>query len=79
VFSVYFNTVHQVKGMMMNSVLQNPNVEKLLEKVKQEILSGVKHGFFDYQITCEIIQGKKRKITVKTGKSHRFFVSEEEL
>lgn len=62
----------------MSDFQKNP-LEKALEMLTREIRIGVKHGFFEYQIHCEIIANKKRKITIKAGKSYQFHVSEEEL
>jgi hypothetical protein len=45
----------------------------------ETIKSGVKHGFFECQIYCEIVKGNKRKITIKTGKSYQHYISEDEF
>ena len=58
---------------------QKGTLEKVLEKVTNEIKSGVKHGFFEYQITCEIVKENKRKITIKTGKSYQYHIPEDEF
>lgn len=58
---------------------QKRTLERALEMLTHEIRTGVKHGFFEYQILCEIAANKKRKITIKAGKSYQFYVPEEEL
>ncbi len=63
----------------MGGLTQKSNLEEVLDKIRGEILSGVKHGFFDYQITCEIAKDKKRKLTLKTGKSYQFYISDHEV
>lgn len=63
----------------MGNLIQKSNLEAVLDKIRLEILSGVKHGFFDYQITCEIAKDKKRKLTLKTGKSYQFYISDHEV
>jgi len=60
------------------------DIDKITEKegfskMLSDIFSGIKHGFFKCEIECETIQGKKRQITYKAGKSHKFVVSEDEL
>lgn len=47
-----------------------------LEKV---VVDGLRHGFFEYSITCEIGKGGQRQLVIRTGKSHKFTIPEEEL
>lgn len=69
-----------MKGdLKMGNLIQKSNLEIVLDKIRTEILSGVKHGFFDYQITCEVTKDKKRKVTVKTGKSYQFYIPDNEV
>jgi hypothetical protein len=57
----------------------NRTLEKALEQITEAIKSGVKHGFFECQINCEIVKGNKRKITIRTGKSYQHHISEDEF
>lgn len=54
-------------------------LEKFMGLLKREILSGLRHGFFDFQITTEVIKGKKRRVTFKAGKTHLFVINEDEF
>ena len=54
-------------------------VKKVFEQLANEIKSGVKHGFFEYQINCEVVKENKRKITIKTGKSYQYYISEDDF
>lgn len=54
-------------------------LDKFWEKIKQEINSGLKHGFFEYELSAEKIKDKKRSLTLKAGKTHRFIISEDEI
>jgi hypothetical protein len=47
-----------------------------LEKV---VVEGLRHGFFDCSISCEIGNGGKRQLVIRAGKSHKFTIPEEEL
>jgi hypothetical protein len=49
-------------------------VAEAMAKVTEIMLDGLRHGFFDMAITCEIGTDQKRILTVKSGKSHRFVV-----
>jgi hypothetical protein len=44
------------------------------EHMARELLDGVRHGFFEMTVTVEMMQSKKRCITIKAGKSYRFIV-----
>jgi hypothetical protein len=43
------------------------------------VVEGLRHGFFDCSITCEIGNGGKRQLVIRAGKSHKFIIPEEEL
>jgi hypothetical protein len=43
------------------------------------ILDGLKHGFFDLRITCELVKDRKRRVVIKAGKCHQFTIREEDL
>lgn len=58
---------------------QNGEFEKAIRKLCLEVHDGLKHGFFDFSLTCEIISGHKRRFTIKSGKSFQYVISEEEL
>jgi hypothetical protein len=44
------------------------------EHMTRELIEGVHHGFFEMVVTVELMQSKKKCITIKAGKSHRFVV-----
>ncbi len=47
-----------------------------LEKVMVE---GLRHGFFECVIACEIGRGGKRELVIRAGKSHKFTIPEEQV
>jgi hypothetical protein len=47
-----------------------------LEKVMVE---GLRHGFFEYVIACEIRHGGKRHLVIRAGMSRKFVIPEEEV
>ena len=61
------------------AIMNDNEQEKFMNKLRNEIMSGLKHGFFDFQITREVIKGKKRRITFKAGKTFVFILNEDEL
>jgi hypothetical protein len=50
-----------------------------LDKVIEVVRDGLGHGFFECKITAEVVQGRKRSLTIQAGKSHRFVIEESEL
>jgi hypothetical protein len=53
--------------------------DNFFNSLKEIIVDGLHHGFFKFTISSEIIKGEKRCLTVDAGKSHRFFISNQEL
>ena len=54
-------------------------LDAALRKLRQEVIDGVGHGFFHYTVSCEIVNGRTRRMIITAGKSHRFNIPEEEL
>ena len=42
-------------------------------------MEGLHHGFFDCEVTCEVVNERKRRLVIKAGKSHQFTIGEHEL
>ena len=49
-----------------------------MDRLTREVRDGLRHGFFEISVVCEIENGGKRGLTIKAGKSHRFTIPEEE-
>jgi hypothetical protein len=43
------------------------------------VSDGLIHGFFDFRITCEIVEGQKRALTINAGKKYRFTIPKEQI
>jgi hypothetical protein len=54
-------------------------VREALDRLEGLVVEGLKHGFFEYSIACEIANGGKRQLVIRAGKSHKFTIPEEEL
>lgn len=54
-------------------------LDRVRDCLIQEVDDGLRHGFFDLAVTCETVNGKKRRLTIKAGKNHRFIIPEEEI
>jgi hypothetical protein len=53
-------------------------LEQALRRLETEVREGLQHGFFDFSITCEVIKGGKRRLTIKAGKSYQFVIPAQE-
>ena len=54
-------------------------LEQAIDLLTREVRDGLRHGFFELTVACEIVKGGKRGLTVKSGKNHRFTIPEEEI
>jgi hypothetical protein len=58
---------------------KNGQVREALDRLEGLVVEGLKHGFFDYSIACEIANGGKRQLVIRAGKSHKFTIPEDEV
>ena len=54
-------------------------VREALDQLEGLVVEGLKHGFFDYSIACEVANGGKRKLVIRAGKSHKFTIPGDEV
>ena len=65
--------------------LQNPDngyggqMLEALDRIRSLVVDGLKHGFFDYSISCEVGNKGKRQLVIRAGKSHKFTIPEDDL
>jgi hypothetical protein len=65
-----------------NPPFQPANSEQFreaLDRLERLVVDGLRHGFFDYSIACEVANGGKRKLVIRAGKSHKFTIPEDEV
>ena len=64
---------------------QNPGSDyggqlgEALGHLRRLVVEGLKHGFFDYSISCEIGNKGRRRLVIRAGKNHKFTIPEEDL
>lgn len=51
-------------------------VGNMLERMDELVRDGLRHGFFEFTITCETGQGRRREVLIRAGKSERFIIPE---
>ena len=49
-------------------------LREALDRIEGLVVDGLRHGFFDYSIACEMGQ-----LVIRAGKSHKFTIPEEEV
>ena len=57
---------------------QAPAIDHALNRVLAEIHDGLRHGFFEFTLTCEVIGQERRRLTLRAGKSHQFVIPKDE-
>jgi hypothetical protein len=43
-------------------------------RILAEIEAGLRHGFFEYTLTCEVIGHGRRRLVLHAGKSYQFLI-----
>jgi hypothetical protein len=51
----------------------------MISTLNRIISDGLRHGFFDLSVACQIGKERKREVTIKAGKNFRFVIPESEL
>lgn len=54
-------------------------IREMLDRLQILVVDGLKHGFFDYSINCEIGNRGNRHLVIRAGKSHKFTIPEDEV
>jgi hypothetical protein len=54
-------------------------LREALDRIEGLVVDGLRHGFFDYSIACEIGKDGRRQLLIRAGKSHKFTIPEDEL
>jgi hypothetical protein len=47
--------------------------------LQEVVMDGLRHGFFDFSINCELVKDRKRRVVIKAGKNFQFTIKEEDL
>ena len=60
-------------------VTYSDSVRSALNLIEGLLVEGIKHGHFDYTVTCETGTNGRRLLIVKAGKSHKFSILEPDV
>jgi len=54
-------------------------IQSALDLIGNLLVEGIRHGHFDYSITCETGTGGRRLLIIKAGKSYKFSIKEPDI
>ncbi len=63
----------------MDPRLSEDALNRALDHVRQQLIDGLRHGFFTFTITCELVKDRKRRLVVTAGKSEQFTIPADEV
>ena len=63
----------------MDPRLSEDVLDRALDHVRVQLIDGLRHGFFKFTITCELVKDRKRRLVVTTGKSDQFTIPANEV
>ncbi len=58
---------------------ESGQIREVLDHLEGIVIAGLKHGFFDCSITCDVASGGKRHLVIRGGKSHKFTIPEAQV
>jgi hypothetical protein len=59
-------------------LMPGTSMGRAMSRVVAEIQDGLRHGYFEYTLTCEIIGRDRRRLTLRAGKSPQFLIPKED-
>jgi hypothetical protein len=63
----------------MSARRESPDpLEQAFQRVLAEIHAGLRHGYFEYTLTCEVISQGKRRLILRAGKHYQFLIGANE-
>jgi hypothetical protein len=71
--------MHEVPIPLEQSRTYSDQVRSALDLIEGLVVEGIKHGHFDYTVSCEMGTGGRRLLIVKAGKSHKFSIMEADV
>ncbi len=66
------------RAVPRDRVVGRPRHTPAIQRVVAEIEAGLRHGYFDYSVTCEVVGHGRRRLVLRAGKSYQFVIPAEE-
>lgn len=51
--------------------------DRALDRILAELHAGLRHGYFDLRVTCEVIGRGRRRVVLHAGKTYQFVLAAE--
>ncbi len=55
-----------------------PALDRVLHRLVAEIAEGLRHGYFEYTVSCEITSQGRRRLLLRAGRHYQFVLPAEE-
>lgn len=55
------------------------DLQEALDQMRSLMLDGLRHGFFEYSVSCETVKDCKRQLIIRAGKSHKYYIAPEQI
>ena len=53
-------------------------IDRDISRILAEIHEGLRHGYFEFTLNCEVIGQERRRLILSAGKSHQFVISKDD-
>jgi len=53
-------------------------LDHALGRLVAEVYDGVRHGYFEFGLTCEVVNQERRRLTIRAGKTYQFTIPKED-
>jgi hypothetical protein len=63
----------------LQGVRHGRQLREALDHIEGLLVDGLRHGFFECSITCEVGKDRRRDLVVRAGKNHKFTIPEDDL
>ena len=61
----------------MTWAIQASTIDRALRRIVAEIVDGLRHGYFDFRVTCEVIGGRSTANGPSRRAAHQFVLDAE--
>jgi hypothetical protein len=63
-----------INGSTQNTTQGPAAIDKAMRRIIAEIETGLRHGFFDYRLTSELVGSGRRRVTLRAGRNFQFLI-----
>jgi hypothetical protein len=57
-----------------SGVSTHSTADRALGRIAAEIAEGLRHGYFEFRVTCEVIGQGRRRLVLHAGKTYQFVI-----